>query len=86
MKNEVSWENEMLDALEEEIVQRDVYEHAFLRLAEEFAAIGRTLLIPVDPDEILKESREYVKRRNEGEDEAFDRGYDEAKYWTENER
>jgi len=77
MKNEVSWENEMLDALEEEIVQRDVYEHAFLRLVEEFA---------VDPDEILKESREYVKRRNEGEDEAFDRGYDEAKYWTENER
>ena len=37
-------------------------------------------------DEILKESREYVKRRDAEEAEAFDRGFDEAKYWTENER
>jgi len=76
MTTKNAWENELFDNIKLN-VERDVYEHAFLRLVEEFA---------VDPDEILKESREYVKRRDAEEAEAFDRGFDEAKYWTENER
>ena len=77
MTTKNAWENELFETFEKEMVERDVYEHAFLRLVEEFA---------VDPDEILKESREYVKLRDAEEAEAFDRGFDEAKYWTENER
>ena len=76
MTTKNAWENELFDNIKLN-VERDVYEHAFLRLVEEFA---------VDPDEILKESREYVKRRDAEEAEAFDRGFDEAKYRTENER
>ena len=69
MTTKNAWENELFDNIKLN-VERDVYEHAFLRLVEEFA---------VDPDEILKESREYVKRRDAEEAEAFDRGFDEAK-------
>ena len=76
MTTKNAWENELFDNIKLN-VERDVYEHAFLRLVEEFA---------VDPDEILKESREYVKLRDAEEAEAFDQGFDEAKYWTENER
>jgi len=69
-------DDKLLEELEIESFERDVYEEAFYALAE--------MLPDVDSRALLDSVRENVKLRIEREDEEFARGMEEAKYMMEN--
>ena len=66
----------LIEELEIEAFERDVYEEAFYALVE--------MLPDVDSRALLDSVRENVKLRNDREDEDFARGMEEAKYMMEN--
>lgn len=68
--------DKLLDELEKEEFERDVYEEAFYALVE--------MLPDVDSRALLDSVRENVKLRYEREDMEFARGMEEAKYMMEN--
>ena len=66
----------LIEELESEAFERDVYEEAFYALVE--------MLPEVDSRALLDSVRENVRLRNEREDEDFARGMEEYKYLMEN--